>query len=258
MGTSGAYGGSGSQSWGAAQDSVAGLPATGPASSAQVAVTVSQIAAAIARQFPTSQVAPNYVPSSLLGRSTSRPGTVTSGTSRSTSGGMSAGASARGAAALWAGHAALDGSQSDLDALGLGLRLEALRDLSDSDRCQYILDQVLGAPGSLDEEVLRRAALDALKDLMRQPGRTIEDSVSAFMSAYVYETALVELTSHKASLKLTPDQVLAHEKRLKDYIGKHVKFSGVTEGPRISVSRFLQTVGEYRDKVLNFLRKLTS
>ena len=103
--------------------------------------------------------------------------------------------------------------------------------------------------------MLRRASLEALKELAADPNRDIEDSVTTFMSAYIYESALVELTSHKASQKLTPDQVLKHEKDLRQYIRGHAKYSGVTDGPRISAKSFMNKVAEFRDKALNFLRK---
>lgn len=260
MGTSGAYGGSGSQSWGDAHDGLADLPATGPTSDAQVGGVVEQIAAAIQRQFSSlrSPSTTDFNPSALLGRRTASDGSVTSGRSRSTGGGMSSSSSARGAAAIWAGHAFNSGNQDDLDQLGVGLRLEDMREMSESGRCSYILDAILGAPGSLDEEVLRRASLDALKELMRNPGQSVDESVSAFMSAYVYQTALVELTSQKASHKLTADQVLRHEKTLKQYIKGHVKYSGITDGPRISGRTFLKKVAEFCDRALNFLKKVTA
>lgn len=257
MGTSGAYGGSGSQSWGDAHDAVSALPASGPATTTQVATTVQQIATAVHRLFPTPRTPTiyNYDPGALLGRRTAADGSPSSGRSRRSGGGMSSSNAARGGAAVYAGHAALAGSQADLDALGVGLRLEDMRDMSINDRCNYILDKVLGAPGSPDEEVLRRAALEALKELSLDPTRSTEDSVTAFMSAYIYQTALVELTSHKASLKLTPDQVLKHEKDLKQYIRGTAKYSGVTDGPRIGVKALMNKVAEYRDKALGFLRK---
>lgn len=258
MGTSGAYGGSGSQSWGDAHDAVGSLPATGPPTTTQVAATVAQIAKAIQKQFPTSKAPQDYSPSGLLGPRSAGSGTVSSGHSRSSGGGLSSRNSARGAATVWAGHAYLSGDQAELDALGVGLRLDDMKDMSETERCRYILDAVLGAPGSLDEEILRRASLDALKDLMRQSGTTIDESVAAFMSAYVYQTTLVELTSHKASMKLTVSQVLSHEKTLKQYIKSNVKFSGAADGARLTGSAFLKKVGEFRDKALGFLRKVAS
>ena len=257
MGTSGAYGGSGSQSWGNAHDAISALPAAGPATPTQVATTVQQIATAVHRLFPTPRTPTtyNYDPGALLGRRTASDGSPSSGRSRRSGGGTSSSNAARGGAAVYAGHAALAGSQADLDALGVGLRLEDMRDMSINDRCNYILDKVLGAPGSPDEEVLRRAALEALKELSLDPTRSTEDSITAFMSAYIYQTALVELTSHKASLKLTPDQVLKHENDLKQYIRGTAKYSGVTEGPRIGVKALMNKVAEYRDKALGFLRK---
>lgn len=257
MGTSGAYGGSNSQSWSQAHDAVGSLPASGPASAQQVAQTIQQVAVAVHRLFPAPRTSTtyDYEPSGLLGRRSGSDGSITSGRSRASGGGMSSSNAARGGAALWAGHAAASGNQADLDALGVGLRLEDMRDLSQRDRCRYILDKVLGAPGSPDEEVLRRASLEALKELAADPNRDIEDSVTTFMSAYIYESALVELTSHKASQKLTPDQVLKHEKDLRQYIRGHAKYSGVTDGPRISAKSFMNKVAEFRDKALNFLRK---
>lgn len=260
MGTSGAYGGSNAQSWSQAQDAVAALPANGPASPQQVHQAVQQLAAAVHRLFPAPRTATTYThePSALLGRPTRTDGAQTGGRTRSSGGGMSSANAARGGAVVWAGHALNNGSQADLDALGVGLRLADMQALTQSERCRYILDKVLGPPGSPDEEVLRRASLAALKELAADPTRTTEESITAFMSAYIYESALVELTSHKASLKLTPDQVLKHEKDLKDYIRVHAKYSGVTDGPRVSAKSFMNRVAEFRDKALNFLRKATS
>lgn len=255
MGTSGAYGGSGSQSWGDAHDAVSALPASGPLTPTQLATTVQQIATAVHRLFPTPRTKTyNYEPGAILGRQTGPDGSPSSGRSRRSGGGMSSSNAARGGAAVYAGHAARAGSQAELDALGVGLRLEDMRDMSINSRCNYILDKVLGAPGSPDEEVLRRAALEALKELSLDPTRSTEDSITAFMSAYIYQTALVELTSHKASLKLTPDQVLKHEKDLKQYIRGTAKYSGISDGPRIGVKALMNRVAEYRDKALGFLR----
>jgi hypothetical protein len=258
MGTSGAYGGSGSQSWGDAHDAVTTLPATGTPTPTQVATAVKQIADAVHRLFPAPRTATtyDYDPGTLLGRRTTAAGSPTSGQTRRTGGGMSSANAARGGAAVWAGHAALSGSQADLDALGVGLRLEDMRDMSANDRCTYILDKVLGAPGTPDDEALRRAALEALKELALDPTRSPEASITAFMSAYIYQTALVELTSHKASLKLTPDQVLKHEKALKQYIRGTAKYSGVIDGPQIGVRGLMNKVAEFRDKALGWLRKV--
>jgi hypothetical protein len=256
MGTSGAYGGSGSKPWREAHDAVANMPTNRPPRSS-VQQAVQQIATAIEKQNPGLRRRPAanaYTPETLFSRGGTSGTSSSGGSRRGSGGGFSGSNAARGAAVIGAGHALLGGSQADLDALGVGLRLQDMDGLSVREQCQYILDKVLGAPGSLDEEILRRAALDALKQLLTNQTQTPDESVSAFMAEYVYQTTLVQLTSVKASKKLTPAQVLKQERHLKQWIRKTVKFSGVVDGPRLSVRALMAKAGDFCNRALNLLK----
>lgn len=249
MGTSGSYGGSGSKNWKTAHDAVAGLPDSQPASAKQIQQVAKQIAQALAKQNASRRepAGNTLTPESLLR------GAV--GANRTTGGRALSGANtARGLAVVGAGLAYRQGSQAALDELGCGLRLEEMRELSARDRCQYILDKVLGEPGTPDEEILRRAAFDALKDLLANDKQTPDEAISAFMAEFVFQAALVELMSAKAAKRLTPDKIHQHEKSIRQWIAKKVKFSGVTDGTRLSVRSLMQRASEFRDGALSLLR----
>lgn len=251
MGTSGAYGGSNSKNWKTAQDSVANLPSSQPASGDQIKQVAKQIAQALAKQNANRRepAGNTYSPESLLRGAGAFTGSGSSG-GRTLSGANAA----RGLAVMGAGLAYGAGNQTALDELGCGLRLEEMRDLTARDRCKYILDKVLGEPGTPDEEILRRAAYDALKDLLTNDKQTPDEAVSAFMAQFVFQAALVELTSAKAAKRLKPEQIQQHEKSIKQWITKQVKFSGITDGTRLSVRSLMQRANEFRDRALALLR----
>lgn len=255
MGTSGAYGGSGSSPWKDAHDAVANIPATSPTQQ-QVDKVLQSIGHALIKQNPATKGPGRnlYTPQILLGRQGGT-GSVRSGGGASRGGTVSGRSTARGLAAVGAGYAYGQRDQAALDELGVGLRLADMEEMSTSQRCRYILDKVLGAPGSLEEQVLRRASLEALKVLAADKDATPDRAVEAFLAEYVYQAALVELTSAKAAKRLTPDQVLAREKSLKQWIQKKVTFSGVVDGPRFSVRALMAKADTLRDKAISLLRK---
>jgi len=80
--------------------------------------------------------------------------------------------------------------------------------------------------------------------------------VSAFLASYVYQTALIELTSAKAAKQLSVDQVLTQERNLKQWIEKQVKFSGVVDGPRLSPRALMARADQFRNRALDIMRGL--
>jgi hypothetical protein len=252
VGTSGAYGGSGSKNWKNAQDSVAGLPDGKTPTETQVAQAVKQIAQALTRQNTLRKDPPGtrYTPEALLHRA----GVASTGSRMSGGRILSGSNTARGLAAVGAGLAYSQSSQAGLDELGCGLRLDEMKDLSARDRCKYILDKVLGEPGSPDEEIVRTAAYDALKDILISGKDAPDDAIAAFMAEFVFQSALVELTSAKAAKRLTPQKIRQQEKNIRQWIAKKVKYKGVIGGAGLSVRGLMQRANEFRDGALALLR----
>jgi hypothetical protein len=192
----------------------------------------------------------------LVGQRTVGGGRVASGKgpSRSTGAGISSRNLARGSAAVGAGVAALSGDAQALQDIGLSLAV--LQAASPTERCQIILDQVLGAPGTVDDEILRRASLEALKEMFTaEEGPSPEQSLRTFLGAFVYQTALIELTSQHAAKNLPPNVVLQHEKELKQYIKTKVKFERIVEGAGWSLKKFVNSATSLAEKCVRLLGK---
>lgn len=224
MGTSGAFGGSGTAPWAEAHELFAGIePTAGTDAKNEPTAEAFWVAVVPAltggdetlRQpvpsIPFKSLLPERAPSTGSGGVRSRVGpTQAKGRTRKASQQIG-----RGAAAVAAGLAAARG---DRRALGeFGLKLADLNGLSVRQRCQRILDAVLGQPGHPDDEALRRAvqptviaALEGNSDpvaLMRE-----------FLGNYVMQAALVELSSQHANGSLTVAETERKEKIATDWI----------------------------------------
>jgi hypothetical protein len=144
---------------------------------------------------------------------------------------------ARGAAAVAAASALARGDANTL--AELGLNLEELQDLSPREQQQAILDEIIGAPGHPDDEALRRAAHATLKEIASNPDLTQDDQIDYLLGAYVYEQALVELTSQHANRQLGRDIITKLERRMKPYIFKKAKHLVTGSSGYLSASQFI-------------------
>lgn len=265
MGTQLSYGGSGAAPWENAADDTAALDTALSDDSSQLAEEnpsaddgipgdtaeddaidslISNIIQALEGQdrrpipgAPTSYTATSVRPSGYTGG-----GSVRSGTSKFVStprSGRSASQSAaRGAAAVAAGAALARGDAGALR--DLGLDLEQLRLLSPREQQQRILDEIIGAPGHPDDEALRRAAHATLKAMAVEPAMAQDAQIDYLLASYVYEQALVELTSQHAKRELSKEAVTKLDNRLKPYIFKKAKHQMSGDGRYLSPALFIE------------------
>jgi hypothetical protein len=88
-----------------------------------------------------------------------------------------------------------------------------------------------------------------------EEGPSPEQSLRTFLGAFVYQTALIELTSQHAAKNLPPNVVLQHEKELKQYIKTKVKFERIVEGAGWSLKKFVNSATSLAEKCVRLLGK---
>ncbi len=265
MGTQLSYGGSGSAPWEDAADDTAALDtavlddgsqsAEGhpPADDATSGDTtgddsIDSLIENIIQAFESQDRRPipgaptSYTPTTVHPSGYTSGGSVHSGASKFVStprsGRSSSQAAARGAAAVAAGAALARGDAGALQELGLDL--EQLRLLSPREQQQRILDEILGAPEHPDDEALRRAAHATLKGMAADPAMTQDAQIDYLLASYVYEQALVELTSQHAKRELSKEAVTKLDNRLKPYIFKKAKHQVSGDGRYLSPALFIE------------------
>lgn len=276
MGTQLSFGGSGSAPWDAAAsdaatiDAAAALPAGDgtppanppasppPAADSNLDSLVSHIIQALdaherrpipgapSRHTPSSLRPSRYVPGSSSVRSGTGKFVSTPRSGRSTTQSV-----ARGAAAVSAGSALARGDRAALRELGLNL--DDLTSLSPREQHQRILDELLGAPGHPDDEALRRATHATLKEMARNPELTQDAQIDYLLASYVYEQALVELTSNQHQ-NFTKDALRTLDNRLKPYIFKKARHRATTPGNYLSPSHFIEKATALSAVVLTAIR----
>lgn len=280
MGTSGAFGGSGSADWKAAHDlfgaaaGASGADSAGPSSPAEARPSPADVAQAIAAAFQSGDAAlrrtqvPEFPLGRLLTRSNSRSGGggdaggsgggVRSG-SRQGGAGQRGGRSmqhsaARGAAAVAGAFALRSG---DAAALGeLGLRLADLRTLTVSEQCQLIADDVLGAPNHPDDVAVRKASIATMRSLLQATTPMSEDDVlRLFLAHLVTNTSMVELKSKQQRESLSPKAVLRVERQVQKYITQRVKKVRITALGRFSPQRFVNRAAQFATEALHIIRR---
>jgi hypothetical protein len=238
VGTSNAYGGSGSQSWRQARDAWLELISGDSASAPSVA----------------GAAAANATARSLRGGSRGLAEGATTGSSgraaRLVSGARSGG---RAIAAAWAYE------RGDRDTLsGLGLDLAELQAMSLKARCQTILDATMVAVDQPDDVAMRKAALTVLKELLGGEGLPLAiDAVRAFIVEYIFEIALVEVATVRELSGLSAAQLAVLEKRARDYLRRRVSnlelaFDGTSVAPAslaAAIERLLPVVTATLGKV---------
>lgn len=228
MGTSGAFGGSGAAKWADARvlfdqiDPQDRTPTPGAAageSPSAEAFWKTTLEALLAADHALKSPTPHIAISDLLPRRLPSSGGVASRTGPSTATGRSRRTSqqiGRGAAALAAGYAVARGDAAALRTLGLALR--DFDGLSASERCQRIIDEVVGLPGHPDDEALRRAVEPTLIRLLTDGIDDPIDFMREYLVNVVMEATLVELSSKHARGELTAAETEANEKHARGWM----------------------------------------
>lgn len=258
MGTSGAYGGSGSQSWDAAHDAyndAAASDGPGP-SDAQVQEFVNTFMQALAKTTGPAPGASSYPLTSLRPH---RSGGAGGGGSSSSSvgGGGTRNLSrqtARGAAAVAGGSALRAGDRAALQELGLDLsHLDSLSSVRA--KCAYIVDTLLGAPSHPDEVALRAATLRTMVEIQKakEPLNTGQQ-MEVFLQHLAYEQVLVELTSQRRNDTITPQRAKEIEDKAKKYLRASVKGLKLPLNAKMTVQSFVSSAAELAHKVFTVFR----
>jgi hypothetical protein len=258
VGTSGAYGGSGSKPWDTAHDAYGEIASgNGPSpSDAQVHDFVDTFMQALAK---TTGPAPGPSSYSLASLRPQRAGGAGGGGGGGSSSGASGGRNlgrqtARGAAAVVGASALRIGDRATLAELGLDLH--HLDELSTPRaKCTYIVDALLGAPSHPDDVALRAATLRTMVEIQKSkelmsPGQEIE----MFLQHLAYEQVLVELTSQRRTDIITPQRAKEVEDRAKKYLRTSVKALKLQQQTRLSVQDFIKSATTLAHKVFTVFR----
>lgn len=252
MGTSGAYGGSGSAAWGNAHQ-VYGSGAAGPPPAAEDVVRA--FTAAMRRANRTTPSAPGAYRAGSTGPAR-RGGS--DGFSRSrTAGSGGAGGSglsaraARGAAAVAGAQAYRARDAQTLAGLGLDLAfLEALPD--DRSRCAAIVEELLGAPAHPEDAALNSVSIQTMMDVLRSADEPDTDMiVERFTVNLAYEQALVQLTSQQRTDPLPAAKAARVERQAKRYIENSVRAEGPARGRRLSAQSLIDKAAGLAARVLD-------
>jgi hypothetical protein len=160
---------------------------------------------------------------------------------------------ARGGTALGAAYAVRSGDAGYLEELGLDLT--RLQSLSPIRQCAEILDAVLGEGAHPDELALRKASLEALKDVLTK-GDPPDEAVSlrAFVVSYVFELSLVELQRQVNEGALSPDGVARKERTIRTYLEKRVQNLPIPGGGVIQPRDLRTRAAELTKEVIKLLR----
>jgi hypothetical protein len=282
MGTSGAYGGSDRQGWNRTRDLVHDLadsgssgdtdhaPANGePGDDPRLGEVWQAIAAVLTGEdpllggpSPTDQMfpLPDLLPRPRVPRGGGGgPGGVVRGTTgaagrrgfRSTRAVMRG--AARGGAAIGGAYALLRGDAPGL--ADLGLDLTELRTLGPRMQCALILEKVIGDGGHPDDTALRRAAAEALKEIILsgKPPSEIE-ALRGFVGHYVFQICLVEIQGEVTGGSMDPAEAASVEKRLHDYLEARVRILDFPHEGTLSIARFKEAAAKLTQDAIRVLR----
>lgn len=219
MGTSGAYGGSGTASWDDAHDLYEQVAAGG------TRPPIDDLVRTLTQALNKTKGGPPLAPGAYVAGQTgpSRPTGVGGYTHSKTSTGGGgrpglAGSAARGAAAVAGASAYRARDAQGLAELGLDLEaLDALPD--DTARCEAIAQELLGTPAHPEDAALKSAAMQTMLQAMEAPEEPdAERLVEMFTGNLTYEYALVELTSEHRRDPVPPAEAAKMEQEIKEYI----------------------------------------
>jgi hypothetical protein len=264
VGTSGTYGGSGSQAWRDVRelwtefnpDPLASPPAPPPSTEAfPPPQTPPPTPAAGPAAATGADLLGAALANALLGRkvSTTDPATISlasirphrgagggggaggaggGGTSSRAGGGTGSRRStltlaARGGAAIGAAQAYRDRDQAALTEFGISLAdLDAM---SPRQRCAAILDAVLGEAAHPDEQAIRSAAIEEVKKIMNSPAApSALESVRSFVGNLAVQIGLVELRKNIQSGATSPADALRKERGLKQWVTSKIRTLDLT------------------------------
>lgn len=259
MGTSGAYGGSGSTSWDDAHDLYQQAASPSPDSTApSTDQLVTALAAALRRISSSRGVEPGtYSPASTaLVRSSDSDGYTHSRTSGGSTRSFLRQA-ARGARTVGGAQAYRTRDGQALAELGLDLAaLDALS--SDRDRCVAIADALLGAPARPDDVALKAAAIQTMMDALRGKDElTSGQLVENFTANFTYEQVLVELTSQRRTTAVPAAQAAKTEKRIKKYIRNSLRAARRGAGGRLNLQGLIDRATNLAARVLAIFGRTT-
>jgi hypothetical protein len=257
MGTSGAYGGSGSNSWDAVHDSysdAANAGASGP-SQAQIETFVDSFVTALAKTPGHASGPSSFSLPSL--RLTRPAGTGSGSSSSASSGGGGRNLSrqaARGAAAVAGAHALRSGNAAILAELGLDV--EQIRSLpAGREQCTYIVNTLLGAPSHPDEVALAAATLRTMVQAQKtKQEMSPEQTMEMFLQNLAYEQVLVELTSQRRTDTVTPQRAKQIEEKAKRYLRASVTALRLKDRAKISAQGFVDYAATLASKVFTVFR----
>lgn len=259
MGTSGAYGGSGSDLWGDAHDlyqegAAAAADDTGPS----IPEVVAALAAALRRTNRTSdaQAARYTADRTAPTRAGGSDGYTRSRTSGGSTGGLQRRA-ARGATALGGAQAYRARDAGALADLGLDLlALDALP--SHRARCVAIADALLGAPAHPEDAALKAATIQTMMDALRSTDEmTSEELVDRFIANLTYEQVLVELTSQRRTTAVPAAQAARTETRIKKYIRSSLRKAREGTIRRIDTQGLIDRATSLAARVLSIFGRAT-
>lgn len=276
MGTSGAYGGSAKQVWKDARQQVLDLPGGGggdqgdsqdQAGDQALDALWSQIADALGSDDPSLYdsvpddgkislpVLMPWLRTSGGGSGAGAGGQIRTGGGRqgSRSRREVTRSAARGGAALGAAYAIRAGDAAYLDELGLDLT--RLQGLSAARQCAEILDAILGEGAHPDELALRKASLEALKEVLIQdepPDET--SSLRLFVVSYVFELSLVELQRQVSEGATSPSDVARKERTIRTYLEKRVRTIPIPGRGAIQPSELRSRAAQLTQEVIKLLR----
>ena len=223
MGTSGAYGGSGTASWDDAHDlyEQAAGGDTGP--------PVEDLVNALTQALNKTKGGPPPAPGTYTAGQTG-PGRPTGANgytpSKTSTGGRGrpglAGSAARGAAAVAGASAYRARDAQGLAELGLDMAaLDALPD--DVARCEAIAQEMLGVPAHPEDAALKSATMQTMLEALEAPTPPdAERLVEMFTANLTYEYALIELTSEHRRDPVPPAEAAKMEQEVKEYIASDI------------------------------------
>ena len=255
MGTSGAYGGSGSQSWDAVHDSYAdAATAGGGPSQAQIENFVNTFLTALATPRQAGSPTSFSLASLRLTRSAASGG-GSSSSATSGGGGRNLGRqAARGAAAVAGAHALRSGNTAILTELGLDIdHIKALP--PGREQCTYIVNTLLGAPSHPDEVALAAATLRTMVEVQKaKQEMTAEQTMELFLQNLAYEQVLVELTSQRRTDSVSPQRAKQIEEKAKRYLRASVAALQLKDKAKITAQGFVDYAATLAGKVITVFR----
>lgn len=256
MGTSGAYGGSGTASWDNAHDlyeQVAGGGSSPPAE---------DLVRAFTRALNKTVGGPPLAPGAYAVGQTgpSRPSGANGYThSKTSTGGRGrpglVGSAARGAAAVAGASAYRARDAQGLAELGLDMAaLDALPD--DTARCEAIAQELLGVPAHPEDAALKSAAMETMLQAMEAPEEpNAERLVEMFTGNLTYEFALIELTSEHRKDPVSPAEAAKKEQEIKEYITSDISHPVDKPVGRLSKQGLIDKAASLAQDVLSIFRR---